>query len=149
LDVGEAGTVDIKAVATYLLSYDSQSIPGGAVTDCVGQWGSTCTVPNPELAANLRATWYSPYDLSISTSLRFVDSVTSDDGARPSFASQTYVDLSSLYEYKFLNFRIGANNLFDRQPPIAGNPPQGNGNTYAEAYDGLGRYVFFGVGANF
>ena len=149
LDVGEAGTVDIKAVATYLLSYDSQSIPGGAVTDCVGQWGSTCTVPNPELAANLRATWYSPYDLSISTSLRFVDSVTSDDGARPSFASQTYVDLSALYEYKFLNFRIGANNLFDRQPPIAGNPPQGNGNTYAEAYDGLGRYVFFGVGANF
>ena len=149
LDIGEAGTIDIKAVATYLLAYDSQSIPGGPISDCVGRWGSICEVPNPELAANLRATWYSPYDFSISTSLRYVDSVDSDDGARPGFASQTYVDLSALYEYKFLNFRLGANNLFDRQPPIAGNPPTGNGNTYAEAYDGLGRYVFFGVGASF
>lgn len=149
VDIGEAGTVDIKAVATYLLTYDSQSIPGGPIDDCVGRWGSICTVPNPELAANLRATWYSPYDLSISTSLRYVDAVTSDGGSRPNFASQTYVDLSALYTYKFLNFRLGANNLFDRQPPIAGNPPTGNGNTYAEAYDGLGRYVFFGIGANF
>ena len=149
LELGDAGSLDIKAVATYLLTFDSQSIPGGPIDDCVGRWGNICTAPNPELAANLRATWYSPYDLSISSSIRYLDAVTSDNGARPNFASQTYVDLSALYEYKFLNFRLGANNLFDRQPPYAGNPPQGNGNTYGEIYESLGRYVFFGVGATF
>ena len=51
------------------------------------------------------------------------------------------------------NLRFGANNIFDRQPPLAGGQviPAGfgNGNTYPQVYDALGRYMFAGVTVDF
>jgi outer membrane receptor protein involved in Fe transport len=48
---------------------------------------------------------------------------------------------------------VGINNITDRIPPIAGStvagPPYGNGNTYPQVYDALGRYVFLGLTAKF
>ena len=42
------------------------------------------------------------------------------------------------------NFRLGANNILDKEPPIVGgevsNAPFGNGNTFPQVYDALGRY---------
>ena len=50
-------------------------------------------------------------------------------------------------------FRIGANNILDRTPPIVGNPacPAGtcNGNTFAQVYDSIGRYIYAGVSIDF
>ena len=52
-----------------------------------------------------------------------------------------------------LNLRLGANNIFDRSPPVAGGavvgPPSGNGNTFPQVYDALGRYMFAGVTVDF
>ena len=51
------------------------------------------------------------------------------------------------------NLRIGANNLLDRAPPIVVGqtfaPIFGNGNTYPQIYDALGRYMFAGVTVDF
>ena len=51
------------------------------------------------------------------------------------------------------NLRFGANNIFDRQPPLAGSQVVpagfGNGNTYPQVYDALGRYMFAGVTVDF
>ena len=51
------------------------------------------------------------------------------------------------------NLRFGANNIFDRQPPLAGGQviPAGfgNGNTFPQVYDALGRYMFAGVTVDF
>jgi iron complex outermembrane receptor protein len=42
------------------------------------------------------------------------------------------------------------NNIFDEAPPLSGSVgTTGNGNTYPQLYDALGRYFFFGVTANF
>ena len=48
---------------------------------------------------------------------------------------------------------MGVNNLFDRDPPLTGSQacPAGpcNGNTWAQVYDAIGRYIFAGVTLDF
>jgi outer membrane receptor protein involved in Fe transport len=53
-------------------------------------------------------------------------------------------------------FRAGINNIFDNNPPVidTGNLglsvlPFGNGNTYPNVYDSLGREFFVGLTADF
>ena len=55
-----------------------------------------------------------------------------------------------------LSFRVGVNNIFDKDPPIVDSnsfgisaPPFGNGNTYPQVYDSLGRTIFIGITADF
>ena len=49
--------------------------------------------------------------------------------------------------------RLGINNLFDREPPIAGQEAgpsiSGNDVTFPGLYDVLGRYLFIALTANF
>ena len=51
------------------------------------------------------------------------------------------------------NLRFGAQNVLDSDPPVAGGEviPAGfgNGNTYPQVYDALGRYMFAGVTVDF
>jgi len=51
------------------------------------------------------------------------------------------------------SLRMGANNLLDRAPPVVGAetllPVFGNGNTWPQIYDALGRYMFAGVTVDF
>ena len=51
------------------------------------------------------------------------------------------------------NLRFGANNILDKSPPVAGSQvvaaPFGNGNTFPQVYDSLGRYMFAGVTVDF
>lgn len=52
-----------------------------------------------------------------------------------------------------LNLRLGANNIFDRDPPVAGAEVVpavfGNGNTFPQVYDSMGRYLFAGFTVDF
>ena len=44
------------------------------------------------------------------------------------------------------NVRLGINNVLDNDPQInASVGTTGNGNTYPQVYDALGRYLFMGV----
>ena len=49
--------------------------------------------------------------------------------------------------------RIGVNNVFDKDPPIVSSSvagaPFGNGNTYPQVYDALGRRIFLSATVNF
>jgi outer membrane receptor protein involved in Fe transport len=68
--------------------------------------------------------------------------------------AQSYFDLALTARLADrFNFRIGANNILDKSPPILGgevtNAPFGNGNTYPQVYDALGRYIFAGVTVDF
>ena len=51
------------------------------------------------------------------------------------------------------NFRLGANNIFDTEPPVSGQEvtplPFGTGNTFPQVYDALGRYLFAGITIDF
>jgi outer membrane receptor protein involved in Fe transport len=69
-------------------------------------------------------------------------------------SAQSYFDLALTARVgdKY-NFRIGANNLFDKSPPVAAGdvvgPPFGNGNTFPQVYDAMGRFLFAGVTVDF
>ncbi len=76
------------------------------------------------------------------------------DARIPAFS---YFDLAFTYKLKDrYTFRGGVNNIFDRTPPLLDqisfgitSPPFGNGNTYPQVFDPLGRVFFLGVTANF
>jgi outer membrane receptor protein involved in Fe transport len=40
--------------------------------------------------------------------------------------------------------RLGVNNVFDKEPPLSTSTGAvfGNGNTYPQVYDALGRFIF-------
>jgi len=65
-------------------------------------------------------------------------------------SAQSYFDLalSARITDKY-NFRLGVNNILDKEPPVVGSeaasPPFANGNTYPQVYDALGRFMFAGV----
>jgi outer membrane receptor protein involved in Fe transport len=47
--------------------------------------------------------------------------------------------------------RFGINNVMDEDPPLSSQVGSGagNGNTYPQVYDALGRYMFMGLTAKF
>jgi len=75
--------------------------------------------------------------------------------------SQSYFDLTLTARIgDHYNFRLGVNNILDREPPIIGsngtstviNACPGtvcSGNTFPNVYDAMGRYIFAGVTLDF
>jgi len=62
-------------------------------------------------------------------------------------SSYNYFDITaSMNLTDKITFRLGVNNILDKDPPIIGttNLPgtSGNGNTFPQTYDALGRFVF-------
>ena len=64
-----------------------------------------------------------------------------------------YFDLAASVEVKEgIAFRLGVNNLFDKDPPVIAQgllSAFGNGNTYPGVYDIAGRSFFAGLSAAF
>jgi outer membrane receptor protein involved in Fe transport len=77
--------------------------------------------------------------------------ISSSDAAIKAY---NYLDLSASVKLADkLTFRVGVNNVFDKDPPIIGgsNLPStaGNGNTFPQVYDALGRFIFGQLTAQF
>jgi len=68
-------------------------------------------------------------------------------------AAQNYFDLAAAWQAtKKITLRAGINNLFDEDPPVTTlNGPSnfGNGNTFPQVYDSLGRRVFLTASMKF
>jgi len=65
-------------------------------------------------------------------------------------AERDYIDLAASWNVtKQLTIAGGIDNLFDKDPPIISSsiagPAFGNGNTYPQVYDALGRKLFVSV----
>ena len=65
--------------------------------------------------------------------------------------AQNYFDLAGTWgATDYATFRFGVNNVLDEDPPLsASTGTTGNGNTYPQSYDALGRYVFVGATLDF
>jgi outer membrane receptor protein involved in Fe transport len=139
------------------------------VYDCAGYYGATCGNPLPHWRHKLRLSLQLPIGIGISGQWRYVGSVK-HEGLNPSTAvnsvgvppilahvpAQNYFDLASTFTVgDHYNFRLGVNNILDRNPPVftSGNGACAvtfcNGNTYGGTYDVLGRYIFAGATLNF
>ena len=153
----------------YMLHNETQPIPGGVTYDCAGLFGAVCQTVNPRWRHTLRTTWETAWNVSASVTWRFLGSVTQDgDSQQPGLAgavfgpgvfdefnyripSYNYIDLEATWDVnKVLQIRAGANNVLDKDPPVAEAyiVSGGAANTYG-AYDIFGRQLFIAFTAKF
>ncbi|HEY0042920.1 MAG TPA: TonB-dependent receptor [Allosphingosinicella sp.] len=173
--IGGLGSLSLSFVGTWLDKLETDTGLTGTY-DCVGLYGNVCGTPNPEWRHTARLSWNMANGLGLSLRWRHFGSVqidatdenpnlnnTSGTGpapggvARPGvagFGAQNYFDLAFTARIgDHYNFRLGVNNLLDRDPPVTGSQacPAGfcNGNTFSQVYDALGRYIYAGVTLEF
>lgn len=162
LDVNSMGKVAFNLDGTYVINNITTPIPGAPSYDCAGLWGPTCGNPLPKwrhvfstdwltpwsgLDLNLRWRYFGPSNVETSSSSPDLYYPTTNYPGYNRIASYTYIDLSAAMAVGGgVNVRLGVNNLLDRDPPtvLSGNCAAGpcNGNTFAQTYDVLGRYLY-------
>ena len=169
------GGLSFNFQGSWLDKYAITTLPGDEPFDCAGLYGTVCTgsavstgAPLVEWRHKLRATWRTPWNVELSGTWRHISGVDVDAefsgashgrGPDARLGSQNYFDLAGTWGVREnVTLRFGVNNLFDKEPPLASsgagsisNCPTGpcSGNTYPMTYDSLGRYLFFGVRADF
>lgn len=165
--IGDWGGLAFRLTGTFLDELITTPVRGPLSVgkyDCVGLYGSDCGTPNPEWRHNARLTWSTPWSLDLSLAWRYFDSVEIDNtSSNPLIGgdyqkvdkvldSQNYIDIAGTYTFlENYEVRLGINNVMDDDPPISSQvgAGAGNGNTYPQVYDALGRYVFMGLTAKF
>ncbi|WP_088331788.1 TonB-dependent receptor [Lacimicrobium sp. SS2-24] len=150
-DIGDMGGMSIGLVGTWLEELTNQPLPGAPIDECAGYWDrNVCGSPSPEWRHNLRASWTTPWDATVTATWRYMGEAEEfGSPANPTkFKAQNYLDLAATWQaHENVSLRLGVNNVLDKEPPLMPNAPagSGNGNTFPGAYDALGRYVFAGV----
>jgi iron complex outermembrane recepter protein len=174
--MADKGSLTFNYVGSYLDSYKIETLPDDPTYDCAGYYGGICTgsgVPTGGILAKYkhkaRLQWDSPWDLQVGLTWRHIGSVDVDSSSQQirdrggpgggvfladsKLKAQNYFDINVRYEIWDTTFRLGVNNLFDREPPLVGQqncaPVFCNGNTFPQTYDALGRYVFVGLTKEF
>jgi outer membrane receptor protein involved in Fe transport len=162
--LGGIGSLNLNAVGTWLDRLVNDPV-GPVAYDCTGFHGATCGTPAPEWRAKTRLTLTTPDGIGLSFQWRYFSSVVRDtlsadpdlhtNTTRPSnfrIGAQNYFDLTLTARIgDHYAFRMGVNNILDREPPISTELPAGfgSGNTYPQVYDAMGRYIFAGVTLDF
>lgn len=162
----DMGRIDLSLVGTYLLSRETEQLPGLGSYDCKGLFGPTCGQPNPTWRHQLRTTWQMPWmDANLSVNWRYFGSVGLSTNTDNQFLTGDKVNINGkigAYSYfdvagsvqvlEGVTMRAGINNIFDKAPPaIAAGllSSFGNGNTYPGVYDPLGMNLFVGLTVDF
>jgi outer membrane receptor protein involved in Fe transport len=164
-EVGNFGSLGFNYIATLVDEFITEPLTNEPKFDCAGMFGTVCGIPIPEYRQKVRTTWNTPWNLDVSLTWRFIESVDLDAtssnpqlaGAVPNtdkrLGSRSYFDLSTSYRWRGVEGRLGLNNLLDKDPPLVGQanlpPVFGNGNTFPQVYDALGREVFISLKADF
>ena len=158
------GSVGFSFLGTWLKSFEQVDLPGGVKYDCVGLYGPTCGTPLPEWRHKARVTWTTPFAVDLALTWRYMDEVLLDRTSSNSqltgtvqpvdrsLAAQNYLDISGSWNLsKNLVLSGGINNILDRDPPVSAQVGAGfgNGNTYPQVYDAMGRRIFLGLTAKF
>lgn len=161
---GGWGGLTANMNGTYITKQEIEPIKGLGKYDCVGLYGPSCGTPTPEWRHKLRLSWNTPWNLDLALTWRYFDAVLLDrtssnvlirGNVNPvdrELAEQNYLDLSATYNInKNFTVRAGINNITDRDPPLSAQvgAGAGNGNTYPQVYDALGRRIFVNFTAKF
>ncbi|SDF43896.1 TonB dependent receptor [Sphingomonas carotinifaciens] len=169
LNAGGAGRFDFNFNGSLTTFAGGQDSPIQPQRNCVGYYGNGCGQLLPKWSHNFRTTWSTPDNVfNASFNWRYVGSLTSANNsgdeaiggtperARATFYRidpQSYFDLALTFNIaRQFAFRIIANNLFDKVPPILPNSYDialARNNTIPARYDSLGRQIAIGTTINF
>ena len=144
------GSLEFSNVLSYVERWKLQQLRTAAARDCAGRWGGDCGAPTPALRNRLRVTWRGPWGLRVGGLWRYLSRVEAATPRLADLREMDYFDLTASWAASGrLTLRAGVNNLFDREPPNAGDAAGptifGNGNTFPGLYDALGQYWFLGA----
>lgn len=158
------GSLGFSVLGTWLKSFEQVNVPGDNKYDCAGLYGPTCGIPLPKWRHKARVTWATPFGADLAFTWRYIDDVQLDrSSSNPelngtvrevdrTLAAQNYLDFSASYNLsKTFVLSGGINNILDRDPPVTAQAGSGlgNGNTYPQVYDAMGRRIFLGLSAKF
>jgi outer membrane receptor protein involved in Fe transport len=99
----------------------------------------------------LRIGWQTPWNVDVALTHRYIGPVDQEGAAANRidrhFSHESYFDLFGSWNFNdATNVRLGINNVLDNDPQInASVGTTGNGNTYPQVYDALGRFIFVGM----
>jgi outer membrane receptor protein involved in Fe transport len=151
VELGRFGELNFNLTGTLLdeLTYVS-GVEGLSPTECQGKFGGTlCGVPSPEWRHHFRTGWESPWNVDVSLTWRYYDSVTNISDATVAnidyeLEEQNYFDLAANWHVtEKASILLGINNVLDEDPPLSSAVgTTGNGNTFPQTYDSLGRWIF-------
>ena len=169
LGLGAAGRLDFDFSGSLTTLAGGQDSPILPKYNCAGYYGGGCGQLIPKWTHNLRAT-YTTADQFFSASLNWrhlgpLTNVTNSgdpnlgwtpEGERTTFyriGAYDYFDLALNFRVqKSFSFRIAANNILDKTPPILPNSYSyglSRNNTLSARYDSLGRQIAVGATVNF
>lgn len=159
------GSLDLSYIGTVLKEFKSEDFPGSGEYDCAGLHGTTCGTPLPKYRHKVRAVWGTPWSgVELGLTWRYIkgvklDATSSNDLLASDFepadeklAARNYLDLVGQWAInKNFTLRAGMNNALDKDPPVTGVVAAvfGNGNTYPQVYDAMGRHIFLNLTAKF
>jgi len=167
-----AGSLVFDFNGTYTRNFTT-TLPDNTSYNCIGLYGVTCGVPLPYWKHTLRVSWNSPWNATFSVNWRYIGASSLDfntnqldlqDGdfkdtlaTDAHIPAYNYIDLAVTWHiHDHVALRAGVNNVADLTPPLLdansfgiSSPPFGNGNTYPQVYDPLGRTFFMGLTADF
>jgi iron complex outermembrane recepter protein len=151
VEVGGLGELSFNLVGTYLdeLTYVS-GIPGDLPTECKGKYsGALCGIPNPDWRHHFRMGWETPWNVDMSLTWRYyaeVSNIVPETSVNIDYklGARSYFDLAANWAVtEKASVLLGINNLLDKDPPItSATGTTGNGNTFPQTYDALGRWIF-------
>ncbi len=175
LEIGRMGSLAFNLTGTYLVDLITQPAPGvdlhprDDITrdwyDCTGYYASVCSQGgigpiNPQWRHRFRTSWQTPWDVDLSLTWRHYGGVTGLTGANNAMptrqldrelSAEDYFDLAANWAItEKASVALGINNVLDDNPSISGSVgTNGNGNTFPQSYDALGRYVFLRATVDF
>ena len=170
LELGRFGSLALNLTGTYLDELITQPAPGIDLDpdpdtvsdryDCVGFYSTVCATPKPEWRHRFRTSWQTPWDLDLSVTWRHYSAVTGLTGPNVEMPAnqldrrlpaEDYFDLAASWAITDkANVALGVNNVLDDNPSLSGAVGTvGNGNTFPQTYDALGRYVFVRASVDF
>lgn len=148
LEIGSLGSLSFNLTGTYLDELITVPGPGIDAYDCAGFFSSSCGTPNPEWRHHARLGWQTPWNVDLSLTWRYFDKVEQfgADGSTIDYEldAQNYFDLAANWAVtEKASILVGINNVLDKDPPISSAVgTTGNGNTFPQTYDALGRWIF-------
>ena len=174
---GAWGNVAVEFNGTYLKDFKVDQGVGLGPFDCAGLYGPVCNGsgfainPLADWRHKLRGTWSTPWNVDLSATWRHINSVKLEftssnpqlhvnpedfDPIEAKLGQRDYLDLALSWAItKQFTLWAGVNNVFDKDPPLAGSSSgvgptaSNNGNTFPQLYDALGRHIFVTLTAKF
>ena len=147
--MGRFGSLNFNLTGTLVDELVEDPGGGFAPYDCKGMFSGECDTPTPEWRHHFRMGWESPWNVDMSLTWRYYDSVELINAVSPQqldfkLDEQNYFDLAAEWHVtEKSSVLLGVNNILDEDPPLSGVVgTTGNGNTYPQTYDALGRWIF-------